>query len=312
MDALSSLLAGPQAREAHLLRMQMSPPWSLRIEDRAPLAVLVMIKGTAAIAPDGVDDPVFLQQGDAVVALGTNPYLVADRPGRAPQVLILPADRCVDLTGADVSERMSLGVRSWGNSSDPQSVMLIGTYQRPEAVSRRLLESLPGLLVLPAADQPQAFVDVLAAEMIKDEPGQTAVLDRLLDLLLIAVLRTWFTRHGESAPGWYRASADPQIGRVLGLIHDHPDRPWTVSSLAAEIGVSRAALARRFTAMVGESPMSYLTGWRLALAADLLREPDLTLEAIARRVGYGSAFALSTAFKREHGVSPRDYRTKAA
>ena len=95
------------------------------------------------------------------------------------------------------------------------------------------------------------------------------------------------------------------------MMHNNPAHPWTVASLAAETGVSRAALARRFNDLVGEPPMSFLTGWRLALAADLLREPDATIGAVAQQVGYGSAFALSTAFKRVRGVSPKEHRTRS-
>jgi AraC-like DNA-binding protein len=101
------------------------------------------------------------------------------------------------------------------------------------------------------------------------------------------------------------------VGRALRMLHNNPAHPWTVAALAAETAVSRAALARRFTELVGEPPMTYLTSWRLALAADLLREPDATIGAVARRVGYGSPFALSTAFKRERGVSPKQHRAGA-
>ena len=138
------------------------------------------------------------------------------------------------------------------------------------------------------------------------------MLDRLLDLLLIAVLRAWFARPEAEAPAWYRAHGDPVVGRALRLLHNNPAHPWTVATLAAEIGVSRAALARRFTELVGEPPMTFLTGWRLALAADLLREPDATVGAVARQVGYGSPFALSTAFKRVRGVSPQQHRVGAS
>jgi AraC-like DNA-binding protein len=137
------------------------------------------------------------------------------------------------------------------------------------------------------------------------------VLDRLLDLLLIAVLRSWFARPGARDPGWYQAHSDPVVGPALRLLHDDPAQPWTVASLAARTGVSRATLARRFTDLVGEPPMAYLTGWRLALAADLLREPAATVGSVARRVGYGSAFALSAAFKRERGVAPARYRVSS-
>jgi AraC-like DNA-binding protein len=138
------------------------------------------------------------------------------------------------------------------------------------------------------------------------------VLDRLLDLLLIAVLRAWFARADAKAPGWYRAHSDPVVGRALRLLQNDPARAWTVASLASETGASRAALARRFNELVGEPPMRFLTGWRLALAADLLREPDATIGSVAAQVGYGSSFALSTAFKRERGISPQEYRTRAA
>jgi AraC-like DNA-binding protein len=92
----------------------------------------------------------------------------------------------------------------------------------------------------------------------------------------------------------------------------HPDHPWTVATLANAAGVSRAAFARRFTELVGEPPMAFLTDWRLSLAADLLLEPDTTVASVARRVGYATPFALSAAFKRERGISPRDHRRRTA
>jgi AraC-like DNA-binding protein len=156
------------------------------------------------------------------------------------------------------------------------------------------------------------LVSLLAHEIKKDDPGQDVVLDRLLDLLVVAAVRTWFARDEAVAPAWWRASNDPIVGPMLRLVHDRPDELWTIASLAREVGVSRANLARRFHDLVGEPPIAYLTRWRLALAADLLAEPDATIASIASRVGYGSAFALSTAFKRHHGMSPREHRARAA
>jgi AraC-like DNA-binding protein len=137
------------------------------------------------------------------------------------------------------------------------------------------------------------------------------VLDRLLDLLLIAVLRAWFARPDGQPPGWYRAHADPVVGPALRLLHHNPAHPWTVATLAHEVDVSRAALARRFHELVGEPPMTFLTSWRIALAADLLREPGATIGSVAEQVGYGSPFALSTAFKRIRGISPQQHRAAA-
>ena len=152
---------------------------------------------------------------------------------------------------------------------------------------------------------------ILADEITRDSPGQRALLDRLLDVLLISALRTWFTRQRDDAPAWYQAQADPVVGTALQLIHHHPAYPWTVALLAEKAGASRAAFARRFTELVGEPPMAYLTSWRLAMAADLLCQPDMTIGAVARQVGYGTPFALSAAFKRERGVSPQEHRSFA-
>lgn len=311
MDALTGLLDGPRARGAFLLRMVMEPPWSVRIEDRAPLCVMTVARGGAWIVPED-GDAVRLGPGDVAVARGPAPYAVADRPSTAPHAWILPGEVCRTADGHDLADAMALGVRTWGNRADGADVTLVGTYQVRGEVGRRLLDALPPLLVLAAADWESPLPALLSEEIVKDEPGQEAVLDRLLDLLLISVLRTWFARHGQAAPAWYRAFADPVVGRALRLLQNNPAHPWTVAGLAAEAGVSRAALARRFGELVGEPPMAYLTDWRLTLAADLLREPDATLGAVARRVGYGSPFALSAAFKRVRGISPQEHRAMAA
>jgi len=203
-------------------------------------------------------------------------------------------------------------VRTWGNDPNGRVVMVIGTYQLDGEVSGRLLRALPTTLVLGRDVYDSPLVSLLAEEIVKDAPGQEVVLDRLLDLLLIAVLRAWFTREETDAPRWLRAQSDAVVGYALRLMHNNPAHPWTVAELARETGMSRAAFARRFNDLVGEPPVSFLTGWRLALAADLLREPDATIAAVAQQVGYGSAFALSAAFKRAHGMSPRDYRIARA
>ncbi|HET7668367.1 MAG TPA: AraC family transcriptional regulator, partial [Mycobacterium sp.] len=172
------------------------------------------------------------------------------------------------------------------------------------------LDVLPAVLVLRAAEWETPLVDLLAAEAGHDGPGQEAYLDRLLDLLLIAMLRTWFDRD-ENAPTWWHAEHDPVVGPALKLIYNNPERPWTVANLAAAVGSSRAVFAGRFTEQVGEPPIAFLTNWRLALAADLLRSTQSTIAAVARQVGYSTPFALSSAFKRAYGVSPNSYRANA-
>jgi AraC-like DNA-binding protein len=308
VDALAGLLDGPRARGAFLMRTVLDPPWSVRIEDRAPLSVVALVRGSGWLVPDdGV--PVPLNAGDVAVLRGPDPYTLADDPATPVQAVVHPGEISTTPDGAELCEQWGLGVRTWGANPDGSVVMLSGTYQLDGEVSRRLLSVLPAHLVVPRSELP--LVPLLAAEISRDEPGQEAVLDRLLDLLLISVLRAWFCRPEADAPTWYSAHADQVVGRALRLLHGDPARPWTVGSLADAVGVSRAALARRFTELVGVPPMAYLTDWRLTLAADLLREPSTTVAAVAHQVGYSTAFALSTAFKRERGISPSEHRANA-
>ena len=310
VDAVAGLLDGPRARGAFLLRSLLEPPWSMRIQDEAPLCLVALTRGVAWLMPDEGDLQRLLP-GDVAIMRGPAPYTLADYPGSDPQVIILPGQECKTPDGEDVPLMHYMGVRTWGNSPDGSTVMLNGTYEVEGEVSRRLMTALPPVLVLPADAWESPLLPLLAAEIVKDDPGQEAVLDRLLDLLLIAVLRAWFARPDAETPAWYRAYRDPVVGRALRLIHTDPANRWTVARLATETGVSRAALARRFTDLVGEPPMAFLTEWRLALAADLLLEPDATIGSVARQVGYGSPFALSTAFKRVRGVSPQQHKLAA-
>lgn len=305
MDTLVDLLDGPRAKGAFLLRTVLDPPWSIRIEDEAPLTLVAVARGAAWLLPDH-DPAVRLAPGDVAIVRGPAPYTVADDPATEPQVLIGPGQQCHTLWGEDLGHRWDLGVRTWGHDRDAADMMLTGTYQTCGEISRRLLDALPTVLVLHRDEWDCPLVDLLGAEIGRDDPGQEAVLDRLLDLLLIAALRAHLARP-DTAPGWYLALADPVVGPALKLLQTDPAHQWTVELLARQVGVSRAALARRFTGLVGEPPMAFLTGWRLGLAADLLRS-GATLAAVARRVGYGSPFALSTAFKRVHGVSPQQWR----
>ena len=243
---------------------------------------------------------------------GPNPYTFADDPETPQSIIIHPGQICTTLDGVDLAERMDLGCRTWGNNLNGSTTMLTGTYEMHSEVGDRLLRSLPDLVVLREGTAELPVIELLNQEIGKEEPGQGAVLDRLLDLLVIAVLRAWFARPEANVPAWYRAYGDPVVGPAIRNMQNDPGRQWTVASLADVVGVSRATLARKFSDLVGVPPMTYLTEWRIAVAADLLRHGSMTIGAVANQVGYGSPFALSTAFKRLQGVSPAQYRQKVA
>lgn len=310
MDALVGLLNGPRARGAFVLRSILEPPWSLRIQDEAPLTLVAMVSGDAWVVPDN-GEAQQLVAGDVAILRGPDPYSFADDPATPPQVVIHPGQVCTTIHGEDLAQRMDLSVRTWGNDPNGSTVMLTGTYELHSEVGQRLLRSLPDLVVLREGTEELPVISLLNQEIGREEPGQEAVLDRLLDLLLIAVLRSWFSRPEANTPAWYRAYGDPVVGPAVRILQNEPGHQWTVASLANEVGVSRATLARRFAELVGVPPMTYLTEWRIAVAADLLQHEDITIGAVANQVGYGSPFALSTAFKRHQGMSPAEYRRAA-
>lgn len=193
-------------------------------------------------------------------------------------------------------------------AADDSAVVASGTCQVVGDVPGRLLAAAPRVVRVPCDEARSPIMDLLAGEVARDEPGQQVVLDRLLDLALIATLRAWFERPDADPPGWYLAHGDPLVGGAPRMIHEDPSRPWTVAGLASAAGASRAAFAGRFAALVGQPPMTYVAGLRLDRAADLLRDTDSTVESVAHAVGYANAFALTVAFKRVRGHTPRQHR----
>lgn len=190
-------------------------------------------------------------------------------------------------------------VAAQGNAS-----VVSGSYEIKGAVARRLTAVLPDALVAPGTDECAAFYRAVGT----DAPG--VVTDRLLDWLMVCALKEWFDReHGD---GWLSAQADEVVGPVLRAMHARPDRAWTLALLAKEAGVARTTLAGRFAKLVGVPPLTYLTEWRMAVAADLLAESSATVAAVARKVGYADAFGFSAAFKRVHGFSPSECRGRCA
>ncbi len=175
------------------------------------------------------------------------------------------------------------------------------------------MHDLPQLIHIPAhvGRHPhlRAAVDLLAAELAQPRLGSDAIIPALLDTLLLYLLRSWLDQQPtHHTTGWSAALSDPVTTLALQAMHRDPARSWTVATLAAEAQLSRAPFARRFTTLLGQPPMTYLTWWRMTTAARLLRHTDAPLSSIASMVGYTSEFAFANAFKRHHGTAPGKYR----
>ncbi|MFI6097647.1 AraC family transcriptional regulator [Lentzea sp. NPDC051213] len=185
-----------------------------------------------------------------------------------------------------------------------QAEVISGTYDVMGVVARRLTAVLPPALVVKGSDECAQFYGSVGTG------GPPVVADRLLDWLMVCALREWFDR--EHGTGWLAALGDEVVGPVLRAMHAEPARAWTLALLAKEAGVARTTLAGRFARLVGAPPLTYLTEWRMSVAADLLADPAATVASVARRVGYADAFGFSAAFKRVHGFSPSECRSRCA
>lgn len=288
------------------------PPWSLTYADPPALAVVATLGGQATIRLGDAGALTRLAEGDIALIRGIGRYTVADCPCTPPQVVIRGGKKYIIGGREETAEaHRSLAPRTYGDGLPGATIMLRGAYELHGDVGNRLLDMLPPLAIVPAGPRTRATLDLLATEVTRDEPGQGAVLHRLLDLMLVQALRAWCARPEAALPAWYRALADPAIGDALRLLHSEPARRWTVAALATTAGMSRAAFAARFARLVGQPPLTYLTGWRMTVAADLLRNTDATVATVARTVGYDDPFAFSVAFKRARGISPSAWRRQA-
>lgn len=312
MDQLSQLLRSHAGRDAYVLPCAMVAPWAVRIADRATVGLVLVTGGSCVLtAADGTTAT--LGPGDVAAVRGPDPYELADAAGRPVGVVVEPGQLCrtVDAgMGIDLQPD-----RCWGNrtpGAEAGCTFVAAAYELPDQVTGRLLEALPALVVLPAPQVDPSLVAGLAGELARGLPGADVVVDRYVDLVLVAAVRAWFARPEAEPPRWWSAQSDPLVAQVLALVHDRPAEPWTLVGLADQVGYSRAGLSRRFRAALGQSPISYLTQFRLDLAADELLRGSAAVEAVARSVGYANPFAFSTAFKRQHGCSPRHYRAAAA
>jgi AraC-like DNA-binding protein len=243
--------------------------------------------------------------GDVVLIREHTPHHLASQPG----------GRCVPLaeamaTVSGVGRRLQVG--------DPggpvAATFFCGAYRFEGDLCQSLLQALPEILPLrPAAGSTlRATMDLLAGEMLRDDPGQQTLLDRLLDVALVQILREHFTTAAATAPGWFRASGDGRIGPALQALHANPGRQWTVAELAEHALLSRSAFARQFTELLGVPPLTYLNDWRMALARERLRDSDARLASIGATLGYASEFSFAAAFKRHHGTAPGRWRREAS
>lgn len=305
----------PLGQALHLLRMsgvfytrsEFSAPWGLALPPMPDCLMFhVVTAGRCWLEVDGTETRL-LQPGDlALVPHGKGHRLVSE-PGNA-------ADGLFDLPREQVSERYEVLRLGGGGTA---ASMVCGAVRFDHPAAQHLVALLPAVITVDAWNSPQmewihSALRLMAAEARELRPGGETVITRLADILVVQAIRSWIADDPAAQTGWLGALQDRHIGRALVLIHRHPEREWTVASLASEVAMSRSAFAARFSELVGEPAMHYLARWRMNTALAWLREGDATLGELAGRLGYQSEAAFSRAFKRFIGVAPGAIRRARA
>ncbi len=305
-DVLTQVLQAVQLGSALSSRVEVKAPWALHYgkETGHRAGFHVVASGACWVKLDGNGDPIALGPGDVVVLPHGTGHTLADDPA-TPRIEI--AEHVGRLRPG---ERVALPTGGNGDST----ILLCGSYSFGADGANPLLRGLPNLLHVPAdrvgSDPLAACVELLSSEAGQTESGSALVIDRLVGLLFVYALRAWLNRHDEAgAHSWLGALQNPAVGPAVRAVHDDPAYAWTVEAMAQRSGLSRAAFARRFAHAVGESPLAYVTRWRMTVAAGLLEQGERIGE-VAGKVGYDNEFAFAKAFKRVRGIAPGRHRLR--
>lgn len=314
MDALSSLLESVHLGGSLYFRSELGAPWGMEVPVSDAGQFHIVRRGRCWLLPSnaGDFDPLHLEAGDIVVLPHGNAHILAD-DRRTPVVPLLDLidGNIADATPADTREPLR-----YGGDGD-QTVLVCGYFTFDTGSVHPMLSVLPSVLFLRgeggrARSWLESSLDLITLEAAAGRPGGEALVNRLTEALFIQVLQTYIQEMDHPDPNWLTGLRDPHISGALGLIHGQVGEPWTVAGLAAQVGMSRSAFAARFGAMVGESPLQYLTRWRMQVAANHLQDGRLSLAEIAEVVGYQAEASFSKVFKRFTGVAPGAFRRSVA
>ena len=314
MDPITDIFKTMHVTAFGLHRLEATAPWGLRQENEvkvhgrpsgktmppADLAHFAMLsRGNCWLSVEGIEEPIPLTGGDCfLLARGTS-IVLRDSPRTRPK-----------WTFREIGARANGNVALCGGGGAPTTIVC-GSLSFDEASLKPISQLLPNFILM-KADQARTLalhntVQALASEMAEQAPGSEVVATRLAEVLVIQLLRAHIASGPSRSKGWLRAVFDPQLGTALSALHDKVNAPWTVELLAESAGMSRSAFAARFKELLGQTPLEYVTEWRMQKAIQLLEQRDKKLPEVARLVGYESDAAFSKAFKRIVRANPGEY-----
>ena len=305
----------PLGEALHFLRMdgafycrsELTAPWGLTLPPMPGYLWFHVVTSGRAWLEAGAAEPRPLQPGELALVPHGAGHALRSEPGA-------PAPGILELEREQVSDRYE--ILRYGEGGAPTS-LVCGAVRFDDPAAANLVALLPETIHVDAStslqsDWLQSTLRLMAAEARELRPGGEAVITRLADILVVQAIRSWLESDQAARRGWLGALQDPQIGRAISLVHRDPARAWTVASLAREVAMSRSAFAARFTELVGEPAMQYVTRWRMQVALSSLRDERAGVGEVARRLGYRSEAAFARAFKRVTGTPPGAVRRAGA
>ena len=313
MDTLSDVLNSVRFQGAMYGLIDCVAPWGFRMPHAQGHIRLIMVVHGACVIQFADSDAITLRSGELLLAKKETICEFMDSPGG----LVLPIEQlCSSMPTR--GQRLRLGGDSSENvAMNEESVtsLMLGCFTLDANQRNPFFASLPDLIHLNSAhvlseSGLESTIRLLVSEVAGNGPGGDILVGRLSEAILVQIIRAYITqvKNCKETPGWLKAIADPQIGMALSLIHEKPEAPWTVASLADAVNMSRTSFATRFASLVNATPIDYLTSWRMQKAVALLRDGDANVEFIGSAVGYTSRAAFAKAFKKEFGRAPGEFR----
>lgn len=302
MDLLTDILGSVKLSGDVFFRCAFSGPWGMRIEQTPVAEFHLIVEGSCWVGISGRPEPIMLQAGDIVLFPHGHAHVLLDAPETQPVTVqeLVP----------EIPE--NYGLIEHGDSGRFLG-MLCGYFNFDRKGHSALLHALPPFIHIQgrdvSADFPwlQTTMQFIDHETRHFRCGTTAVVSRLVEVLFIQILRAYITTEKRAA-GLLGAIADARLGKALASMHREPARPWTLEELAAQAGMSRSSFASTFLRQVGQTPMQYLTEWRMHKARALLETSRSSMGDIAEQCGYQSESSFSRAFKKQFGRSPGAFR----